>query len=336
MRFRCHVEAALFFSDGECLLQAAEFIDESEFFRLPSCPDSSLSDGIDFGVRFFSAFRCFADEVLVDGLHQFFDAFAFGGREAAVVGIKRGVCAVREDFLRQSDFVIEPFQIEFSAENADGSGECARLRDDGAGGHGDIVTPGCGGIGHGDDDRLFVLCADYLAPDEIRGEGGAAGAIHAQHDGVHQLILARLFKRFPQFAWCNDGGSGEDVVTACQNRSARIDEGNFGQFRFRLGALRGVQHGEQLHDAGEAAHIRYTPFPLAVRRVDMDGFIGFEFDEEFVVIVQCVNEVRLARFFCCEGALVYQHLDGFRVHAVASRCYHGAELSVKFVKERRH
>ena len=91
---------------------------------------------------------------------------------------------------RQADLIPQARSQHLPAENADGSRNRARLRNNFIGGHRHKIAARAGQISHGNDHRLARLVrVDHFSPDRIGGDIRSAGAIHAEEDGLDIFVL---------------------------------------------------------------------------------------------------------------------------------------------------
>ncbi|KAF5028704.1 hypothetical protein DSECCO2_656290 [anaerobic digester metagenome] len=74
------------------------------------------------------------------------------------------------------EFIVEEFaEIRDYAENTDGAGKCGGIGQDGIGGTGDVISPGCCIVTHRNNHRFNVTGQFDFAQDNIRSQCAASG-----------------------------------------------------------------------------------------------------------------------------------------------------------------
>ncbi|KAF5068042.1 hypothetical protein DSECCO2_246990 [anaerobic digester metagenome] len=74
------------------------------------------------------------------------------------------------------ELIVEEFaEIRDYAENADGAGKCGGIGQNGIGGTGKVISPGCCIVTHRNNNRFFVTGQFDFAQDNIRSQGAASG-----------------------------------------------------------------------------------------------------------------------------------------------------------------
>jgi len=282
--------------------EAAELVHQPDLLGLEPGPYPALRRLVELGVFSLSGGRGLLDEDMIDGLHLLFHFGAELGRERAVVGDHVGVLAAGHAVLVDADLVVESLQVDLAADDADGSGQGGGAGHDVVGGHGDVVAPGRGHVGHGYDDGLFLFEALDLAPDEVGMDGGAAGRVNAEHDGRDGVVLSDAGDGAAQRV-----GAGGAVGGAVVSALSGVDGAG------------GGDEGEGLELAPGVADGGARPVELAeaVERdsVDDDAEPFFDVVVELVLVHELVYESGVFGFLGEPGPFVNEAPYPFLGHA---------------------
>src|SRR6201996_2348887 len=132
--------------DFDGFVEAAEFVDEADLFRLRAGPDAALADFV-HGFDGHLAAGCDAlREIRVGFVERFLDVGALRGREILLLGKKRGVVAGGDRIGADAEQVVEARNVDLADDHADGAGDRVWIGDDFARVRGNPVAAGRGDV----------------------------------------------------------------------------------------------------------------------------------------------------------------------------------------------
>ena len=135
-------------------------------------------------------------EAAIDLVEKRIEALPASGREILVHAEHRRIGAALRGIIGDAELVQQLAYDHLAGDDADRPGQRGRLGDDLVGRSGDVISARAGDISHRDDDRLPVFARPHdLAPDRLRGDGRAAGAVDAEEDRAHLGVTKGLTER---------------------------------------------------------------------------------------------------------------------------------------------
>src|SRR5262245_10505017 len=176
-------------------LEAAEPVHEAFLERVLPGPDTPLGDFVDLGPGLAPAVCDLPHEVVVEGHVLIVDLLALVSVPGPVLREQVRVTAAADRLLRDAQLVIEPAQAELAAEDPDRTGDGRWLGHDRVAADRDVVPPRGRVVPHRDHDRLLLVCELDLAADDVGRGAEAAGAVHAQDDGLVARVLSGVPER---------------------------------------------------------------------------------------------------------------------------------------------
>src|SRR5262249_24702119 len=137
--------------------------------------------------------------------------------------------------------LLQAAQCQLAADHADRTRQRARLGVDLVAAHADVVTTAGRDVAHASDRRLLAL--PQLVPNQVAGQGRAAGTVHAQHDRLDRLVLFRLADGVHHRRRTDHAAAEQSLAAlAMLDRADRIDYGNLRLLRAAL-----LWRAHQLH-----------------------------------------------------------------------------------------
>src|SRR5690606_19938206 len=224
-------ETGLLAGQFEGPVEAAQLVDQAVLVRVGARPDPAPRQLVDAFARHAAALGDPRGEVVVDLVEGGVDALPLRLAEVLRGARHAGVLALRDAAERDADAVEEAVDHGLAGDDADRAGDRPGLRDDGVGGHRDVVAAGRGDVAHGDDHGLAGAAGeDHLAPDRVGRDRRAARAVDAEDDRLDVVVLHGGAERRADRVRAHRGPGARQRTAAAAaaepDRPVPVDEGD--------------------------------------------------------------------------------------------------------------
>jgi len=291
----------------DCVARVAELIDEAVGLRVAAAPHAALRDGVHFFARAFASGGDDVHEAVV----EVFD-LALEGRPLVVAKRmkrveKRRASTARERLGDDADLLHERLDDDARGDDADGSRDRRRLRDDVVSGCGGVVSTARRDVAEVRDDGLFLGELHELVVHAVGREGSAAGRIDVKEHATHATARSQRAHR-----------GDESIVERERARPAR--DGSVKR-----------QHREHGSVAQTRQHARAPRREKARGRNEPRGTRWTEVLGQLVFVGHGIDETDLSGFFGRVGRAIDERA-GLRFVHVATGGDRRDELAVERVE----